>query len=64
MERGVGRQLGESFSFLWQEFTVVGSTYLAIALHAIPDILKGHRCNIPSNRRCSNLHSALKYQNE
>lgn len=64
MERGVARQLGESFSFLRQEFTVAGSTYLPTALHAIPDILKGHRCNTPSSRRCPNLHSALKYQNE
>lgn len=31
MERGVARQLGESFSFLWQEFTVVESTYLTTA---------------------------------
>lgn len=64
MERGVAKQLGESFSFLRQEFTVAGSTYLPTALHAIPDILKGHRCNTPSSRRCPNLHSALKYQNE
>lgn len=63
MERGVARQLGESFSFLWQEFIVVGSTYLTTALHAIPDILKGHRCNTQPNRRGPNLHSSLKYQN-
>lgn len=45
MDREVARQVGESFSFLWQEFTVLGTTYLTTALHAIPDILKGHRCN-------------------
>lgn len=63
MEREEAKQLGES-SFLWQEFTVFGSTYLTTALHAIPDTLKGHRCNTPSNRRCPNLHNALKYQKE